>query len=115
VSPHPTFSGGAVRWQGTVGFDSSIQISFTVTAAEGYEGVISNTAIIDHEMIAHPVTVTSESMVTDFPYLVIKKTSYPEARSNKPLPPLSVENRGNLRLITGPVVDFLPDNTNFRC
>jgi uncharacterized repeat protein (TIGR01451 family) len=117
MDPQPSFENGTISWVGTVGFDSSVQISFSVVVDEDYEGIISNTAVIDHSLIAQPVTVTSEAMVTDFPLLVIDKTAEPKLPgANKPLTyTLTVVNMGE------PVVDMnifmtdiLPANTSPR-
>jgi uncharacterized repeat protein (TIGR01451 family) len=85
--PTPIFEDGAVKWLGgVVGFDSTVVITFSVNVTAGFEGLISNTAVISDPMIAQPVTVTAETRVTDDPLLVIEKTSEPQVPgANKPL------------------------------
>src|SRR4030065_653806 len=55
--PHPA-TGGILTWEnGVVGFDASVVITFSVTVTPGYEGIVSNTAVISDPMIAEPVPV----------------------------------------------------------
>jgi len=72
-----TYSEGVLTWQGDVGFDSSVIVSFSVSVDEAYSGAVRNTAILSHPLIAGPVTVAVESMVTDDPVLAITKKSAP--------------------------------------
>ena len=37
VDPQPTYSNGEVRWEGDVGFDSSVEIIFSVDVDPGFE------------------------------------------------------------------------------
>ncbi|MEJ2207642.1 MAG: hypothetical protein P8129_01225 [Anaerolineae bacterium] len=81
-----TFSDGVLTWHGDVGFDSSVVVSFSVTVDAAYSGPVRNTAVITHPLIADPVTVTVESMVTDDPLLSITKSSSPARPGpNKPM------------------------------
>lgn len=117
-TPPPVFSDGAVRWVGgTVGFDTSVAITFTVKVDSAYQGIITNTAVIDDPAIASPVTVTAETRVTDHPMFEIAKTASPALPGkNKPLfYELTVTNMGQDAVDTPVVVtDFIPDNTTFR-
>jgi uncharacterized repeat protein (TIGR01451 family) len=61
-TPPPVLTGGVLRWEhGTVGFDTSVAITFSVQVEPGYEGLITNTAVINDPAIASPVTVTAET------------------------------------------------------
>jgi hypothetical protein len=68
-----------------VGFDAAVVVSFSVNVDESFSGTVRNTAVISHPLIAHPVTVTAETVVTNRPILVIKKTASPaKPGANKP-------------------------------
>jgi uncharacterized repeat protein (TIGR01451 family) len=72
------YPNGAILWNGRVGFDASVVITFGVTVTQGFEGSILNTAEINDPMIAEPVSVTAETSVTDSPLFEISKTSTPD-------------------------------------
>jgi uncharacterized repeat protein (TIGR01451 family) len=116
VSPDPAFSGGAVQWQGDVGFDSTVVVTFSVDVDPGFEGTVQNTAVITDPMIDEPVNVTAETVVTDDPFLVIGKASAPaRPGANQPLTyTLVVTNLGqpanNLAI---EVEDDVPADTTF--
>ena len=69
----PTLVSNTLIWTGTVGFDASAIISFSVTVNPVYSGTITNTAVITAPLIAEPVTVTAQTVVTDDPILSIGK------------------------------------------
>ena len=115
VTPPASFSSGAIRWQhGVVGFDSTVLIKFSVTVTPGYEGLITNTAVISDPMIAEPVTVTAETRVAAHPLLEISKSAEPALPGAlKPLTyELVVTNQGqpavNLPIT---VTDIVPADT----
>jgi uncharacterized repeat protein (TIGR01451 family) len=116
AGPAPSLSGNLLTWTGDVGFDSSVLISFSVNVDPGFIGTITNTAVISHSLIAHPVSVSAETVVTDQPIFVIKKSGSPEKPGpGKPLTyALEVTNLG--QPATGlpvSVSDKLPENTAF--
>lgn len=116
-SPMPDYSNGMLTWGGTVGFDTSVEISFSVTVTPTFSGVIVNQARINHPLIAQPVTVTAETVVTDLPILSIKKSSTPPLPgANKPLTyQLTVTNRGQpANSLPVTVTDQRPLNTTLR-
>ncbi|HEX9091330.1 MAG TPA: hypothetical protein VF831_07560, partial [Anaerolineales bacterium] len=115
VTSPASFSDGAIRWQhGVVGFDSTVLIKFSVTVTPGYEGLITNTAVISDPMIAEPVTVTAETRVAAHPLLEISKSATPALPGAlKPLTyELVVTNQGqpavNLPIT---VTDIVPADT----
>lgn len=116
VDPQPTYAAGVVQWQGDVGFDSTVVVTFSVDVVAGFEGTIQNEVEISHPMIAEPVAKTAETVVTDDPFLVIGKISSPALpAANQPLTyTLVVTNLGqpanNLLL---EVSDEVPANTTF--
>jgi uncharacterized repeat protein (TIGR01451 family) len=117
VLPAPVFTAGTLTWVGDVGFDSTVVISFSVTVSPTLVGTVRNTAVISQALIARPVTMTAETIVTDQPVLVIEKTAEPaKPGANKPLfYSLIVANRGqpavNLPIT---VTDRVPDDTTLR-
>ncbi|MGD8791268.1 MAG: hypothetical protein PVF47_01855 [Anaerolineae bacterium] len=109
-----TFENGVLSWMGDVGFDTTTVVSFSVTVSDSYAGSVLNTAVISQALIAKPVTVTAETIVTDDPILVLDKSSEPaKPGANKPLTyTLEVVNEGqpaNSTPIT--VVDRVPADT----
>jgi uncharacterized repeat protein (TIGR01451 family) len=96
VLPTPTFTNGVVSWMGEVGFDAVVVVTFSVNVTPSFAGVIQNSAIISHPLIADPVTVTAETIVADQPILTISKTSAPpKPGANKLLTyALAVTNQG---------------------
>jgi len=107
---------GVIKWNGTVGFDTSVLIKFSVTVTKGYEGLITNTATIDCPQIAEPVTVTAEATITDHPIFAISKSATPALPgAEKPLTyELLVTNLGQpavMEPIT--VTDFVPADTTY--
>jgi uncharacterized repeat protein (TIGR01451 family) len=116
VSPAPGVDDGVLTWNGTVGFDASVLITFSVDVESEYFGVISNTAVISQPMIPEPVSVTAEATVTNDPILVITKTSSPDKPgAGKPLTyELTVTNLGQSAVdLPVKVVDVLPADTTY--
>ncbi len=115
--PAPTFNNGVLEWSGDVGFDSTVLLSFSVDVSPTFTGTIRNTAVISQPMIAGPVAVQAETVITDQPIFSVEKSSEPAIPgANKPLTyTLVVVNRGqpasNLPLT---VVDVLPLSTTLR-
>jgi uncharacterized repeat protein (TIGR01451 family) len=111
-----SFSNGVLTWSGTVGFDSSVVISFNVDVNTDFVGVITNTAVISQALIKEPVSVTAQTVVTDKPILTIAKTSTPvKPGPNKPLTYLiEVTNQGQpATSIPITVKDKIPLHTTF--
>jgi large repetitive protein len=115
--PTPVITDGVLTWEnGTVGFDSSVVITFSVTVTPGYVGIISNTAVISAPMITEPVSVLAETRITDTPMFEIVKTSAPDLPGkNKPFTyELVVTNQGQAAVATPiTVTDFVPADTTF--
>lgn len=115
--PAPVVTNGVLTWEnGTVGFDTSVVIKFSVTVIPGYVGIISNTAVISAPMLAEPVSLLAETRITDTPMFEIAKTAVPDLPgTNKPLTyELVVTNQGQAAVATPiTVTDFLPADTTF--
>jgi uncharacterized repeat protein (TIGR01451 family) len=109
-------SGTLLTWKGDVGFDSSVLISFSVKVDVAFAGTITNTAVISHPQIAHPVSVTAQTVVTDQPIFAIKKSGSPQKPGpGKPLTyALEVTNLGQpASSLPVNVTDKLPADTTF--
>ncbi len=117
VPPAPQFDGTTLSWNGEVGFDQTVVISFNVTISPSFSGEVINTALISNPMIDEPVSVVATSMVTDDPIFTIEKTSFPDLPgANKPITfTIIVANEGqpavNLPIT---VTDQVPADTSPR-
>lgn len=87
---------GTLTWEGDVGFDETVLVTLTLYVDPVFSGVVHNTAVLSHPLIARPVTVTAETIVTDEPILEISKHSLPPVPGpGKPLSyTLVVQNIG---------------------
>jgi uncharacterized repeat protein (TIGR01451 family) len=116
ISPAPVFQDGVLTWNGTVGFDATVVVSFSVSVAESYNGVISNTAVISHASLAVPLPLSAEAMITNDPLFEIQKTSAPALPgANKPLTyTITITNIGQTASgLPVTVTDELPISTTF--
>lgn len=114
--PTPTFNDGTLAWMGEVGFDQTVIVSFSVTVSNTFSGVIQNSAVISAPLVAEPVTVTAETMISDAPIFQIEKTSTPmKPGANELLTYfLSVTNHGQPATNTPiTVTDQVPIHTVF--
>jgi uncharacterized repeat protein (TIGR01451 family) len=113
VPTTPTVTSDTLTWEGDVGFDSTVVVSFSVVVTESYSGIVSNTAVISQHLIAEPVTATVEMIVTDAPILTIEKTSEPaKPGANKPLTyTITVANMGQPMTGTITVTERIPLST----
>ncbi len=116
VSPTPVVSDGVLSWNGEVGFDASVIVSYSVQVSTTFSGIIQNSAIISQPLISRSVTVTAETVVTDEPIFKISKTSTPsKPGANKILGyALTVINQGQPAVSTTiSVTDQVPPDTTF--
>jgi len=91
------FTNGVISWTGSVGFDSYVELTFSVELDPAFTGTqIINTAVISDAQIARPVTVSAATILTNVPILTVTKTSSPlKPGPNKPLIyTLTVTNNG---------------------
>jgi len=110
------FQGGVLSWQGAVGFDTSVVITFSVTVSPTFSGVVANTAQISHATLSQPIQVSAQTMVTDEPLFEIEKSAAPQIPGpSHPLTyTLTVTNRGQLaQNVPVTVTDELPAHTSF--
>jgi uncharacterized repeat protein (TIGR01451 family) len=115
-STAPTFADGILSWVGTVGFDSNVLISYSVTVSPTFEGIVQNEAVIWQDQIHQPVTLTAQSRVTDHPILDVQKSSTPSTPgADKPIIYfLTVTNQGQDAVdLPVTVTDEVPLNTTF--
>jgi len=104
----------SLDWSGSVGPLSEELITFTVNVDPGYEGAITNTAVITHSSLKAPVIVQAVAYITDDPVLQITKSASPDpVPYGEPLKyTIHVTNLG--QQATELVVwDTLPANTSF--
>ncbi len=114
VPPAPNFDGTTLSWDGEIGFDQTVVISFNVTISASFSGEIVNTAVISNPMVDESVSVVATSMVTDDPIFTIDKTSYPDLPgANKPISyTIIVANEGQPAInLPITVTDQVPTNT----
>lgn len=104
----------SLDWTGDVGPLSEELITFTVQVDPGYEGPVTNTAIITHPSLSAPVSVQAAAYVTDDPVLSITKAASPDPvnHGSELLYTIRIANLGQqaTELV---VVDSLPANTSF--
>lgn len=117
-NPAPVFlpAKGVLTWKGTVGFDSTTVVSFSVNVTSTFSGVISNTAVISHSSLTKPLQLSADAMVTDDPLFKINKTSTPAIPgANKPLTyTITITNVGQTATsLPVTVTDDLPVNTTY--
>jgi len=108
---------GTLTWEGDVGFDASVLVTLSVYVDPVFLGTVRNTAVLSHPLIARPVSVTAETIVTDDPILKIGKRSVPpKPGANKPLTyTLIVANVGQPALgLPITVTDQVPLDTSVR-
>lgn len=113
-----TVSDGTLTWVGDVGFDFTAVVRFSVSVSPTLVGTVHNTAVISHPLVARPITLTAETIVTDEPILTIEKTSVPsKPGDNKPMTyTIVVANWGQPTPPNMPitVTDWVPLSTTLR-
>jgi uncharacterized repeat protein (TIGR01451 family) len=68
----------SVEWNGSVDAFSVEAITMTVLVDPGFEGPVTNTAVIDHPSLLEPVTVEAVAYITSDPVLMIRKSASPD-------------------------------------
>jgi uncharacterized repeat protein (TIGR01451 family) len=104
----------SLDWNGSVGPLSEELITFTVLVDPGYEGPVTNTAVITHTSLSAPVRVQAVAYITDDPVLRITKSATPDPVpfGEELLYTIRVANLGQdaTELV---VADSLPADTSF--
>lgn len=104
----------SIEWSGVVEAFSSELITFTVLVDPGFEGVITNTADINHPSLLNEVSIEAITYITDKPVLKISKKATPETVEvgDEIKYTILVENLG--QQATGLIIeDPLPQNTTY--
>jgi uncharacterized repeat protein (TIGR01451 family) len=104
----------SVRWTGDVAPFSSEVVTVSVRVDPGYQGPVTNTAVISHPDLRTPVYVDAVAYVTTEPVLQITKSASPDpvARDEELGYAIHVVNRG--QQATGLVItDSLPANVTY--
>jgi uncharacterized repeat protein (TIGR01451 family) len=68
----------SLRWTGDVAAFSEEVVTMTVVVDPNYEGLLTNTATIEHNSLLSPVEVQAIGYVTDQPVLQITKSASPD-------------------------------------
>lgn len=86
----------SLEWTGDVAANSEEVITLTVIVDPDFDGAITNTAVISHESLAQPITITAVAYVTDLPVLHITKVGQPQVNGSEReiLYTITVENLG---------------------
>ncbi len=66
-----------LTWTGAVAFDSSVEITFSVTTMATYTGRLTNTAVLTQSDIPVALTLTAVCTITDYPILGLFKEAGP--------------------------------------
>ena len=93
----PTVQNGVLAWNGDVGFDSAVEITFSAGLSSAFtSGQVLNSAVVSNSQIATPITLTAVTTVTDAPILTVGKSSMPaQPGPDKPMVyTLAVVNQG---------------------
>jgi uncharacterized repeat protein (TIGR01451 family) len=104
----------SIDWVGDVGALSSERITMTVIADPDFEGVLTNTAVIQHPSLREDVIVEAVAYITNDPVLQISKSASPDpVRINGVLRyTIDVVNNGQ-QATNLDVWDTLPDNSAY--
>ena len=104
----------SVDWTGSVGPLSEELITLRVLVDDGYEGPITNTAVIHHSSLQEDLTVEAVAYITDEPVLRITKQASPDPvrTGGELLYTIQVENLGQQasELV---ISDTIPAETSF--
>ncbi|MBN1875665.1 MAG: DUF11 domain-containing protein [Anaerolineae bacterium] len=104
----------SIRWTGDVAAFSEVLITATVQVDPGYQGAVTNTAVISHPQLLEDVVRHAVAYITDLPVLKISKTATPNPVNAGAtlLYTLRVTNMG--QQATGLVItDTLPGNVTY--
>lgn len=110
----PTYDDHTLTWNGEVGFDSTVVITYSVYVSPAFVGQLTNTAVISHPLAAESTSISAEAIITDDPIFTIEKSSLPELPgAGKTLTySLIVGNIGQPALqLPITVTDEVPENT----
>jgi uncharacterized repeat protein (TIGR01451 family) len=104
----------SVEWRGSVDAFSVETITMTVLVDPGFEGPVTNTAMIDHPSLLEPVWVEAVAYITFDPVLMITKSASPDPVEvgDELLYTIRVTNLG--QQATGLIItDTLPSNGTY--
>jgi len=104
----------SVQWTGDVPALSEQVITLTVVVDPDFTGTITNTAVITHPDLLHPVWVKAVTYVTDKPVLFITKTATPDPviMGDELLYKISVVNLG-FQATNLVISDTIPGNCEY--
>ncbi len=104
----------SVEWSGDLLPYTTHLLTMTVVVDSGYEGPITNTAVISHTSLDNPVEVNAVAYISDKPILQISKQAAPESveLDEELLYTIHVVNLGARATLLN-VYDQLPSNGSF--
>ena len=104
----------SIDWEGNVAGLSTELITFTVLVDDGYEGPVTNTAVIHHSSLLEDVSVQAVANISNDPVLRISKTAAPDPviLGNELLYTIRVTNLGQ-QATELEVYDVVPANTEY--
>ncbi len=104
----------SLEWMGDVASNSEQLITFTVLVDDFFEGVVTNTATINHESLLQDKVITAVGYITDKPVLRISKTATPDpVMAGDPLLyQIEVTNLGQQATLLV-ITDTIPADTNY--
>jgi len=104
----------SVRWVGDVAAFSTEVVTLTVEVDPGFQGAITNTAVISHSDLLTEVVVSAVAYVTDKPVLRISKSASPDPvpRGGELAYKIQVVNLGQ-QATELTITDTLPANTEY--
>jgi uncharacterized repeat protein (TIGR01451 family) len=102
------------HWRGDVNAFSSEVVTFSVLVDAGFQGAVTNTAIISHPSLLEPVVVDAVAYVTNRPVLRISKTARPDPvpRGKELAYTVRVVNLGQ-QATSLVITDVIPSNTQY--
>jgi uncharacterized repeat protein (TIGR01451 family) len=74
----PTYDDHTLTWNGDVGFDSTVVITYSVYVSPTFSGSLTNTAVISQPLAMESTTISAEAVITDDPIFTIEKSSAPD-------------------------------------
>ncbi len=104
----------SLAWTGDLAANSEEVLTFTVTVDPFYEGVITNTATIEHESLLEPLILTALAYITDDPVLQIQKSASPDPVETGDDLIYTIEVSNLAQTATNLVLyDVIPTNTTY--
>ncbi len=104
----------SLTWNGDVPALSEVLITFTALVDADFTGILTNTAVITHDSLQAPVSISGVAYITDEPILLISKTATPSPVSSGEdlLYTIQITNMGQ-QATHLKITDPLPSNVTY--